>query len=221
MHQWILAAASVVLCAACSNSVDLAVADRHLVSPMRVDGNVPLPERLVYVDGESQTAGLGDALVFGLTGVHVDSSSVSDDERQKIRSSLDFESQAAGRIMREEMIRALRRKKVATVVNDSSASSRLQLQISALGMESVENFGAKLQYYLEVQATLYDRNDRIIWKTWTASYPHNPELPAHEKARYLNNRTLMKSDYALTCRYVAELLAEYLRDEMSWDPDEA
>ncbi len=201
----------------CSNAVGLTPEDRAKVSPMKVERHVKMPEAIRYRDGNTDATNLNAALLYGTTGIYTDPTRVSQGDRERVDEILQVKSQGAGRMMRDELIKSFRRKQVAAITDGGSASSTLQIEIKAVGMETVERFGDKMQIYLEVHATLTDRAGKTIWKTYYASYPHNELMPARMKNEYFGNPSLLREDFELTCRHVADLLADDLKSQMTDD----
>ena len=119
--------------------------------------------------------------------------------------------------MRNHLIRAIERKEAARVI-PSNGASLLEIEMPALGLGNLGTFQAGMQFYMEVRVRLKKRDGKVIWETYYASYPHNEDLPVRSLEDYRRNPNLLMKDYQLTCRYIADMLADDLKEQTSWQP---
>lgn len=195
----------------CSNSVNLSQSDRPLVSPTRVKNEVGLPTVIEYTEqGGADAAGPG---LVGALETAPAVGSIRQSERDAIHGTLGERADKGAIILRDEFIKSLGHNKVADVV-ESDQKSELTLTITELGLLPSKPARNKMQFKLQVEATLADMGGRVIWQTKQGSHPHNDRLPARPIDEYQNDNELLRKDFALTCRLVSDLIIEDLKSQM-------
>lgn len=210
-----------VLClfSSCSTSVDLDPADRASVSPMTVSSHVKPPEWIYFKDQSGDYNRLGASMTYGTTGVATVPGGRSwvQQNQAAIDAGIGINSGKAGSTMRSQLIRAFERKQVARIT-PANGASYLEIEMPALGLGNLGTFQDGMQFYMEVRVRLKKRDGKVIWETYYASYPHNENLPVRSLEEYRKSPELLRKDYELTCRYIAELLADDLKDQTTWQP---
>ncbi|MFC7338153.1 hypothetical protein ACFQY0_13245 [Haloferula chungangensis] len=204
-----------ILATSCSNTVRLKPSDRSLVSPTRVKNEVGVPEAIEFADTEGADAE-GVGATFELVGALLAAPIVEGlnlNEQSTHDPELGERADKGSLILRDEFIKSLRRNKVASVV-DSGQKSEFTLTITELGLVPSMPAGEEMRFELEVQATLADTGGRILWESHYGSSPHNDQLPARNLEKYKADNDLLRKDFALTCRYVSDLIIADLKSQM-------
>ncbi|MEP4077537.1 hypothetical protein [Haloferula sp.] len=185
-----------VLAVSCSNRVELSASDRPLVSPLHVNDEVGLPERIHTVDpkkGQLKLSGSGDF------------------ETETLHGTLGERADKGALILWDEFAGSL--KKSGVVVVETRDASQMEIHITDLGLFPVVN-GDSVQFQMEVDAILSDRTGRVIWRASKNSSSHSQQLPARTIEAYRADKGLVRQDFTVVCRLISDELVKDLKSQM-------
>lgn len=157
VYAWLFTFALVAITATgCISAQKQSMAEDVLISGIRVDPEVKLPDEMYYVG-----PGLGAGMMFGAIGAAA-ASSGNETDSDVIRRFAADNGVDISAIVRDAFERGLR--KEGSYPYDEKAETVLSIEILRYGLSIPHGFSRNLVPILLVQARITDEKDTILWQ---------------------------------------------------------